>query len=66
LEGRAQNHEGVVEEDRRAKLPKNYEAKRRRAEWAREEASKRKAAEEQGLDYDRLCALEVGPAAVSL
>lgn len=55
-----------MEEDRRAKLPKNYEAKRRRAEWALEEASKRKAAEEQGLDYDRLCALEVGPAVVSL
>ena len=32
-EARELNHEQIVEEDKRAKLPKNYEARKRRAEW---------------------------------
>uniref|UniRef100_A0A914VIN4 Pre-mRNA-splicing factor SYF2 n=1 Tax=Plectus sambesii TaxID=2011161 RepID=A0A914VIN4_9BILA len=53
-ESRKQNHQEVVEEDRRDKLPKNYEAKRQRQEWELEELEKRKEAEEKGQDYDRL------------
>lgn len=36
------NHAEVVEEDKRKKLPSNWEAKRRRVEWEEEESQKRK------------------------
>ncbi|KAH7709596.1 GCIP-interacting protein p29 [Aphelenchoides avenae] len=57
-DSRRVNHEHVVEEDRQAKLPKNFESKRRRQEWELQEIEARKAAEERGEDYDRLKALE--------
>uniref|UniRef100_A0A914GUX3 Pre-mRNA-splicing factor SYF2 n=1 Tax=Globodera rostochiensis TaxID=31243 RepID=A0A914GUX3_GLORO len=56
-ESRKTNHEHVVEEDRRTKLPHNYEAKRKRQEWELEELVARKEAEECGEDYDRIRAL---------
>ncbi|VDD94833.1 unnamed protein product [Enterobius vermicularis] len=58
LESRKLNHESVVEEDRRLKLPQNYEVKRKRQEWELEELEARKKAEEAGEDYERLKALE--------
>ena len=36
------NHDEVVEEDRRNKLPTNFEAKRRRLEWEEEQEQKKK------------------------
>jgi hypothetical protein len=41
-ETRKLNHEQVVEEDRLSKLPKNFEAKRRRQEWELNEIEARK------------------------
>ncbi|KRZ67118.1 Heparan sulfate glucosamine 3-O-sulfotransferase 3B1 [Trichinella papuae] len=57
-EARKLNHREVVEEDRRNKLPANYEAKRKRAEWEIAEFEKRKEAEKRGEDYDRLKLLQ--------
>jgi len=57
-ESRKANHESVVEEDRLAKLPRNFEAKRRRQGWELQELVARQEAEEKGEDYDRLKALE--------
>ncbi|KAK5966643.1 Pre-mRNA-splicing factor syf-2 [Trichostrongylus colubriformis] len=56
-QSRKANHEQVVEEDRKKKLPANYEAKKAREEWELQEMEERKKAEEQNLDYDRLKAL---------
>ncbi len=41
-QGRRDTQEQVAEEDRRAKLPKNYEARKARAEWKLEDDRKRK------------------------
>eukprot|EP00048_Salpingoeca_helianthica_P023498 m.24760 g.24760 ORF g.24760 m.24760 type:complete len:260 (+) comp8760_c0_seq1:1965-2744(+) len=56
---RQANHEQVVEEDRRAKLPKNFESKKRRAEWVLENEEKKKEAEEKGEDFARIKALQM-------
>lgn len=48
----------MVEEDRKSKLPKNFESKRKRQEWELEEIVARKEAEKNGEDYDRLKALD--------
>lgn len=58
-EARKLNHAEVVEEDKRNKLPANYEAKKRSAEWLLEDDKKRKEAEDRGEDYDRLKLLDV-------
>ncbi|XP_043281238.1 pre-mRNA-splicing factor Syf2 isoform X2 [Venturia canescens] len=52
-EARQQNHKEVVEEDKRQKLPTNWEARKRQAEWLMADDAARKAAEEKGLNYDR-------------
>lgn len=57
-EARKLNHQEVVEEDRRQKLPANFDAKQRRLEWELSEAKARKEAEDNGEDYDRLKLLE--------
>ena len=57
-EARKLNHQEVVEEDRRNKLPANFEAKQKRLEWELSEAKARKEAEDNGEDYDRLRLLE--------
>ena len=41
-EARKANHEEVVEEARREKLPKNFEARKRRAEWELQNEEKKK------------------------
>ncbi|XP_033121300.1 pre-mRNA-splicing factor SYF2-like [Anneissia japonica] len=58
-EARKLNHAEVVEEDRKAKLPSNWEARKRQADWILQDDEKRKNAEEKGLDYDRLKLLDV-------
>eukprot|EP00045_Choanoeca_perplexa_P009382 m.90314 g.90314 ORF g.90314 m.90314 type:complete len:266 (-) comp14874_c1_seq1:56-853(-) len=58
-EAAEENHKQVVEEDRVSKLPKGYERKLANAEWEREDAAKRKAAEEAGKDYDRIKAMNM-------
>lgn len=59
-EARKLNHKEVVEEDKRQKLPANFDAKRRRAEWEQQEDDARKECESHGEDYDRVKLLEVG------
>ncbi|XP_033741099.1 pre-mRNA-splicing factor SYF2-like [Pecten maximus] len=59
-EARKLNHKEVVEEDRRKKLPANFEQKRKRIEWEEEEEKKRKDAEAKGEEYDRVKLLEIG------
>ncbi|KAL5009611.1 hypothetical protein ScPMuIL_011916 [Solemya velum] len=59
-EARKMNHKEVVEEDRRNKLPKNFESKRKRVEWEEEEEKKRKECQEKGENFDRLKLLDVG------
>lgn len=49
----------MIEEERRAKLPANYEAKKARADWVLTAESKRQQAAADGLDYDRVKMLEV-------
>jgi len=56
-ESRKLNHEQVVEEDRVSKLPKNYENQKRRQDWTLADLEKRKEAEAQGEDYERVKAL---------
>ncbi|XP_071818592.1 pre-mRNA-splicing factor syf2-like isoform X2 [Apostichopus japonicus] len=58
-EARKLNHAEVVEEDRRNKLPSNYEARKRKGEWILQEEEKRKAAEAKGEDYDRVKVMDV-------
>lgn len=41
-EARKQNHEQVVEEDRKSKLPVNFESKKARQEWELEEIEAKK------------------------
>ncbi|XP_006815487.1 pre-mRNA-splicing factor syf2-like [Saccoglossus kowalevskii] len=55
-EARKLNHAEVVEEDKRSKLPSNFEAKRKRAEWELDDQKKRKA---RGEDYDRIKLLDI-------
>ena len=59
-EARNQNHNAVVEEDRRNKLPANYEAKKARAEWTLNSEARRKEVAERGQDYDRVKLLTIG------
>jgi len=58
-EARKLNHQEVAEEDRRKKLPANWEAVQRRVEWENKEEEARKEAESRGEDYDRVKMLEV-------
>lgn len=43
----------MVEEDRRKKLPANWEARKRKAEWELADQEARKDAEEKGEDYEQ-------------
>lgn len=58
-EARTQNHQEVVAEEARNKLPTNYEAKRRQAEWLVEDQKKREEAETEGKNYDRVKLLNI-------
>lgn len=57
-EARKLNHKEVIEEDRKKKLPANWEKQKERMDYEEEKEQKRKLIEEQGLPYDRLKALE--------
>lgn len=58
-EARTQNHQEVVAEEARNKLPPNYEAKRRQAEWLMDDQKKREETQAQGKDYDRVKLLNI-------
>uniref|UniRef100_A0A1I8MWB2 Pre-mRNA-splicing factor SYF2 n=1 Tax=Musca domestica TaxID=7370 RepID=A0A1I8MWB2_MUSDO len=58
-EARTHNHQEVVAEDARKKLPNNWEARKRQADWIVADEKAREEAKAKGLDYDRLKLLEV-------
>lgn len=41
------NHKEVIEEDKRVKLPSNWEARKRRAEWILNDEEQRQLAKEK-------------------
>jgi len=57
-EARKLNHQEVLEEERRAKLPSNYEAKKRKADWILAEEDKKEKCQEAGEDYNRMKLLD--------
>ena len=59
-EARQLNHAEVVEEDKRSKLPGNWEARKRAAEWILNEENKKEEAEAAGEDYERVKLLDQG------
>jgi len=52
-ESRQINHAEVIEEDRRAKEPKNMEARKRRAEYLLQEEEFKRKCEAEGKDFER-------------
>ncbi|KAI7805375.1 pre-mRNA-splicing factor syf2 [Triplophysa rosa] len=58
-EARKLNHQEVVEEDKRLKLPSNWEAKKARLEYELTVDQKKKECAERGEDYDRVKLLEI-------
>ncbi|AWP16756.1 Pre-mRNA-splicing factor syf2 [Scophthalmus maximus] len=58
-EARKLNHQEVVEEDKRQKLPANWEAKKARLEWELAEEQKKKECAARGDNYDRVKLLEI-------
>lgn len=61
-EARSQNHQEVLKEDERSKLPANFEARQKQAEWLINDKKVREAAEEKGVAYDRVKMLNVSAA----
>jgi len=60
MEGTKSNHQEVVAEDKRSKLPSNWEAKKARADWILSSEARRKDAADRGEDYDMTKLLEIG------
>uniref|UniRef100_A0A8C5PPH5 Pre-mRNA-splicing factor SYF2 n=1 Tax=Leptobrachium leishanense TaxID=445787 RepID=A0A8C5PPH5_9ANUR len=58
-EARKQNHQEVVEEDKRQKLPSNWEARKSRLEWELKEEEKKQECAAKGVDYKRAKLLEI-------
>ncbi|XP_072382636.1 pre-mRNA-splicing factor Syf2 [Diabrotica undecimpunctata] len=58
-EARTHNHQEVVAEDSRIKLPQNWESRKRRAEWILNDQKEREEAAKEGKDYDRIKLLNV-------
>ena len=52
-EARQINHNEVIQEDRRAKEPKNMEARKRRAEYLLQEEEFKQKCEAEGKDFER-------------
>ncbi|XP_019761010.1 pre-mRNA-splicing factor Syf2 [Dendroctonus ponderosae] len=52
-EARTHNHHEVVAEDARNKMPQNWEARKRKAEWILNDQKEREEASKNGEDYDR-------------
>jgi pre-mRNA-splicing factor SYF2 len=57
-EARKLNHREVVEEDRKKKLPANWEKQKERLEHEEQKELKRKEIEDQGMSYERIRALD--------
>lgn len=57
-EARKLNHQEVVEEDKRNKLPANWEARKRKVDWEIADEEARKKAELEGEDYEQVKLLE--------
>lgn len=53
-EARTNNHQEVIEEDKQNKLPSNWEARQRKAEWLTNDDKLRQEAKDKGQDYNRL------------
>lgn len=58
-QARTHNHQEVVAEDARNKLPNNWESSKKRAEWILNDEKAREEAKERGEDYDRTKLLQV-------
>ncbi|XP_075683898.1 pre-mRNA-splicing factor SYF2 [Rhinoderma darwinii] len=58
-EARKLNHQEVVEEDKRQKLPSNWEARKARLEWELKEEERKKECAANGVDYKRAKLLEI-------
>merc|ERR1712168_149486 len=58
-EARKMNHTEVQEEDKRNKLPKNWESKKRQLDWEDNEDKMKKECKEKGEDWDRVKLLDV-------
>ncbi|RTG83058.1 pre-mRNA-splicing factor SYF2 [Schistosoma bovis] len=58
-EARKSNHVQVVEEDKRSKLPSNWEVRQKRLQWEEEDELFRLECNQQKIDPDRMRALNV-------
>lgn len=58
-EARNQNHGEVKKEVERMNLPSNWKSREEKADWLVKDKANRDAAEEQGLDYERVKMLNV-------
>lgn len=58
-EARNHNHQEVVAEDARNKLPNNWETRKKRAEWILNDEKSREEAKTRGEDYDRTKLLHI-------
>ncbi|ETN64168.1 pre-mRNA-splicing factor Syf2 [Anopheles darlingi] len=61
-EARVSNHKEVIAEDERKHLPANWESRQKQAEWLMDDLNARTAAQEKGLDYNRVKLLNVSAA----
>ncbi|XP_063931610.1 pre-mRNA-splicing factor syf2-like [Zophobas morio] len=52
------NRKELIEEDKRNKLPSNWQSKQRRVEWELKEAAAEEKAKKEGYDYKRLKYME--------
>nr|CAB3266752.1 pre-mRNA-splicing factor syf2 [Phallusia mammillata] len=62
FESKRLNRAEVVEEDRKNKLPSNWESRQQRVEWKLDDIKKRKKCEEIGVDYERRKVMDVSAA----
>jgi pre-mRNA-splicing factor SYF2 len=58
-QARTLNHKEVVAEDERAKLPRNWEARKLQADWLALDQKQKEQAAAAGLSYDRVKVLNV-------
>nr|CAG4646600.1 EOG090X0ECA [Macrothrix elegans] len=60
FEAQKLNHQEVIAEDKRSKLPVNWEAKKARADWLIKNEQSKIEAEASGVDYDHKKLLVIG------
>nr|XP_033786867.1 pre-mRNA-splicing factor SYF2 [Geotrypetes seraphini] len=58
-EARKLNYQELVEEDKRLKLPSNWEAKKTRLEWELKEEERKKECAAKGENYERVKLMEI-------